>query len=865
MKDKVREILENAGGKYVILDGGMGTMIQAAGLEEGEHPETLVIREPEAICGIQRKYVEAGSSILYSCTFRANRKRVEGSGYSVEEIISGAVKVARQAAEGADHKVYVALDIGPIGELLEPYGTLSFEEAVDIFAEMVRAGVNAGADLIIMETMTDLYEVKAAVLAARENSDLPLFVTMSYEKSGRTFTGTTVESMVCVLEGLGVDAIGINCSLGPDDILPVAERLNAATKLPMLIKANAGLPDPETGEYGLNADSFVELMKPYKKLEHMTFTGGCCGTAPDFIEKLSKELNSGAGEGDGAAGHLAAAAGEDEISGGAAGSAKDRVSADSVESLAGVNPAVFSMGVSAPESTVICTPTQVVTIDSVKVIGERINPTGKKRFQQALRENDIDYILDQAIQQVEAGADILDVNVGLPGIDEPSMMVRVVKAIQSVVDVPLQIDSSDPVAVEAGLRVCNGKPIVNSVNGKDEVLHSILPIVKKYGASVLGLCIDEEGIPQTAEKRISIAKKILNTALSYGIPKEDLFIDCLSLTISAQQDQALETLKAIRYVHDVMGLHTVLGVSNISFGLPYRELVNSTFLTMAMANGLDLPIINPNNEAMMNAVRSFRALTCVDRDCLGYIDKYADYKPQAAAAPTVVPGSGNGSPAGSGDTGVPVAPGCDPAVLRAISKGLKADAVSAVNALLDSKDELSIINDDLIPALDEVGKNFEAGKIFLPQLLNAAGAAGEAFEVIKKRIAASGSGAVSKGKIILATVKGDIHDIGKNIVKVILENYGYTVIDLGKDVDPQLIVDTAIREDVKLVGLSALMTTTLVGMEETIRALRDSGHDCRIICGGAVLTKEYALKIGADYYAKDASESASIAKEVFGA
>ena len=807
--------------QVIFLDGAMGTMLQKSGLKLGERPEVLCITEPDVIEDIHRKYIDSGSNIVYTNTFGANAHKLEGTGYEVTEIITAAVKAAKRAAEG--RHAYVALDIGPIGELLEPYGTLKFEEAYDIFKEMILAGQNAGADLIVFETMTDLYEVKAGVLAAKENSDLPVFVTMTFEANHRTFTGCSVEAMACTLEGLGADALGINCSLGPDEIFPIAKELAEATSLPLIVKANAGLPDPETETYDVTPEQFAESMKQYADIG-LKFVGGCCGTTPDYITSIRNAL-------------------KDEI----------------VKSRAPVR------------KSRVCTPTTVVTIDGVRVIGERINPTGKKRFKQALIENDMDYIINQGIEQSEAGADILDVNVGLPEIDEPEMMVKTVKNLQAVLDLPLQLDSSDSKAIEAGLRVYNGKPIVNSVNGEPEVMHRIFPLIKKYGASVVGLALDDNGIPAKAEERFAIAERIVRTAQEYGIPKEDVFIDCLTLTVSAQQKEAVETLKAVRMVKERLGVHTVLGVSNISFGLPYRDLINHSFLMLAMGNGLDLPIINPNAESMMNAVMAFNVLDNKDKDSMKYIEKFADYTPpqkassSASSAASGAAGSENkAGAAGASDAASGSSHGEESLLDHAIDKGLKEEAAKATVSLLETEDEMTIVNTYLIPALDRVGARFEQGKIFLPQLLNSAAAASEAFEVIKKRMAASGSAGVSKGTIIVATVKGDIHDIGKNIVKVILENYGYCVIDLGRDVPPEDIVESAIREDVKLIGLSALMTTTLPSMEQTIVALRESGHDCKIMVGGAVLTPDYAEKIGADFYAKDAKESADIAKKVLG-
>ena len=769
--------------KMIILDGGMGTQLQAAGLPMGQAPELWNITEPEKVTAVHRRYVEAGSKVLYTNTFGVNRLKTSRIGHSVRELVEGGVRCARTAA--GEEKVRVALDIGPLGQILEPLGTLRFEEAYDIFREIVEAGRDAGADLIVIETMSDLYEVKAAVLAAKENSTLPVWVTMTFEASGRTFVGTTISAMGLTLSGLGVDAMGFNCSLGPKELLPMIRELRRWTDKPLILKPNAGLPDPATGEYRITPEEFVAELE-LAPGEGVQIMGGCCGTTPDFIRVLS-----------------AAMAGE-------------RTPSPLPERCSGV-----------------CSATQTAAFGPVRVIGERINPTGKKRFQQALRENDIDYIVARGIEQQDAGADLLDVNVGLPGIDEPEMMTRVVKALQAVVDLPLQIDSSDPAAIEAGLRAVNGKAIVNSVNGKAETLRAILPICKKYGAAVVGLCMDENGIPQTWQERVAIAKRILDAALAAGIPKEDVLIDCLTLTVSAQQEQAAQTLKALRVVHEELGLHTVLGVSNISFGLPARENITVSFLTQALYAGLDLPIINPNQAEVMDAVASFRVLSGEDRDSEAYIRRFAK-------------------------------PGKDMSLADCILRGLKAESAAVTRRELESRSEMDVINQLLIPALDRVGELYEKQEIFLPQLINAANAACGGFDVIKERIAKSGAGSVSKGKIVLATVFGDIHDIGKNIVRVVLENYGYTVIDLGRDVPAETIVETVIREDVKLVGLSALMTTTVTSMADTIAAIRKSGHDCKIMVGGAVLTPDYAAEIGADYYARDAKQSADIARKVLG-
>lgn len=776
--------------EFILLDGAMGTMLQNMGLKLGEIPETLCFSNEEAVFSVHQQYVSAGSNILYANTFGANERKLSGCDYSVEDIITKAILIAKKAAQ---QKALVALDIGPIGEMLAPNGSLSFDEAYSIFKREMIAGEKAGADLIVLETMTDLYEVKAAVLAAKENTNLPLFVTMTFEENKRTFTGCSIASMAALLNGLSVDAIGINCSLGPNEIFPLAQELTACTSLPIIIKANAGLPNLNTNTYDITPAMFCDMMKPYADIG-VQIIGGCCGTTPEYIAKIKEGLSS-----------------------------MKRA------------PRTFT-----PRS-VVCTPTDTVYIDSVKVIGERINPTGKKRFKEALIQHDIPYIISQGIEQTEAGADILDVNVGLPEIDEPMMMKEVVCELQSVVSLPLQIDSSDPKAIEQGLRYYNGKPIVNSVNANDHVLDTVLPLVKKYGAAVVGLTLDDNGIPKTADERLLLAQKILRRAMDYGIAKEDVFIDCLTLTVSAEPDSAIITLEAVRKVKEELGLNTVLGVSNISFGLPSRRLVNRTFLTMAMQSGLTLPIINPNNADMAESVAAFRVLTGVDKNADAFIQKYANVTP-ASQAPTSK----------------------EHDIFYTILKGLKEDTKQMAKQLLCQHEPLDLVNQFFIPALDVVGDKFEKGQIFLPQLLSAADAASAGFEVVKQAMLSAGKTQETKGKIILATVKGDIHDIGKNIVKVILENYGYQVIDLGRDVPIEKVVNTAISENVSLVGLSALMTTTLRSMEETILALRKSGHACKILVGGAVLTPDYAEKMGADFYAKDAKQSADIAKKVLG-
>jgi len=775
--------------EFTILDGGMGTMLQSAGLPVGMAPELWNLTDPEKVTQIQKQYVRAGSQIIFANTFGANRCKLKGKA-DVSEVVRAGVAAAKAAADGTDTKV--ALDVGPLGQLLEPLGTLSFEEAYDIYKEIMIAGAQAGADLIIIETQSDLYEVKAAVLAAKEHTKLPVWVTMTFEASGRTFLGVSVGAMALTLQGLGVEALGFNCSLGPKQLMPLVEELRRWTELPLILKPNAGLPDPETGAYTITPEEFAKELAEASSLG-VACLGGCCGTTPDFIRALCKELE-------------------------------------------GVSPAErpkpIYKGISSCRTR--------AKYGTVHVIGERINPTGKKRFQQALRDGDMDYILARAVEQQDAGAELLDINVGLPGIDEKEMMIRVVKAVQGVVDLPLVIDSSDPDAIEAGLRVVNGKAIVNSVNGEQAVLDRILPLCKKYGAAVVGLTMDSNGIPNSREGRIEIAKRIASACDAYGIPREDLLIDCLTLTISAQQEQAVETLAAVSYVSREMGLNTVLGVSNISFGLPEREHITVSFLTQALYAGLSFPIVNPNQDAIMDAVASFRALHGEDPQCEQYIARFAGRKTEEIAHSSAM------------------------TLSDAIARGLKAETAALTREALAKMDELEVVNSLLIPALDRIGEQYEKQQIFLPQLISAAGAACEGFEVIRTGLAKKGDSAISRGKILLATVQGDIHDIGKNIVKVVLENYGYTVIDLGRDVPPERIVDAAIKENVSLVGLSALMTTTVGSMEKTIQALHESGHKCRIMVGGAVLTPDYAKKVGADFYAKDAKCSADIARSVLG-
>ena len=801
----------------ILLDGGMGTMLQAAGMKLGTRPEDLNIENPELIRSIHAKYAAAGSRVVNANTFGASPHKLADSKYTLEEVITAGIANCKQAV--APYGALVTLDVGPLGELLEPSGTLAFEDAVAEYGRIVRAGVAAGADILYFETFTDLYEMKAALLAAKENSTLPIMASMSFEANGRTFTGCTVESFAATARGLGANAVGINCSLGPKEIFPMAKRLAEAVPgdFPVFVKPNAGLPRADGSGYDITPQLYAMQMKPYREL-HLFAAGGCCGTTPEFIQMLN-----------------------------------------------GVFADCKPGRPEHPMLSVICSPVDCVNVDGITVVGERINPTGKKRFQQALRDGDMNYILEQAVSQAEAGAQILDVNVGAPGVDEPALMEQVVKALQSVVSLPLQLDSSHAEALERGLRVYNGKPIVNSVNGEPEVLEKVLPLCKKYGAAVVGLAIDERGIQPKAEDRVAIARRIKKAALDAGIPQEDIYIDCLTLTASAQQEDVLATVQALHTCKTELGVRTILGVSNISFGLPCRPYLNTTFLTMAMYAGLDLAIMNPSSEEMMAAVYAYNVLTNRDKQSGRYIARYADQVPASAALAKAMQDKAASSVPAAAEAAGPAVSGPYAPLMKAVEQGLKGEAAACTKALLAEKEPLELVDEALIPALDIVGVKYEKGKLFLPQLLQAASAAQSAFDEIKTAIAQRGGAGASKGRIVLATVKGDVHDIGKNIVKVILENYGFEVIDLGRDVPVETVVETVREKNVHLVGLSALMTTTLKSMEETIAALHAAKLDCKVMVGGAVLTPEYAEKIGADWYAKDAKQSADIAKEFFGA
>ncbi len=791
-----KELLQND--EYIVFDGAMGTMLQKSGLKLGGLPEELNFTDPELIFDIHKQYINAGARAVYTNTFGANRHKLRVSSHSVEETVRRGIEIARKAAGG---DVLVALDIGPIGRMTRPAGDMPVEEAYEMFKEIVTAA--DGADLIVIETMADLSEMKTALLAAKENSSLPVVCTMTFEKDLRTFTGCGAAEAMLTLSSLGADVVGMNCSLGPREAIPVAEEILKWADVPVMMRPNAGLPDPRTNMYNVTPDEYAEIIEHIADMGVKLF-GGCCGTTPEFIKAVCGRLS---------------------------GKRFVRKPADI--------PAA------------VCSSSKMVKLDTVRIIGERINPTGKKLFKEALKRRDIDYIMRQAIEQTDAGAEILDVNVGLPDIDEREMMTAAVDAVQSVCGAPLQIDTTEPDVLEAALRRVAGKPIVNSVNGEDEKLDTVLPLVKKYGAAVVGLTLDSSGIPDTAQKRFAIAEKIMNRALSIGIPKRDIYIDCLTLTASAEQESAEVTLKAVRMVKERLGLKTVLGVSNISFGLPNRELVNSAFLTMAMSAGLDLPIINPNSAAMSGAVGAFRLLSGYDKNGREYIERFGAEK--------IITQKQTGEKTAA-DTG-----GDASNLAAAVANGLKSECAKIAERLLSEGEEpLGIVNERLVPALDRVGVRFEKGEVFLPQLIQSAGAAQAAFDVIRAFMAKNGGGSESSGRVVLATVKGDIHDIGKNIVKTLLENYGFEVIDLGKDVDYETVADAAVKYNVKLVGLSALMTTTLKSMENTIKLIRERNIPCKVVVGGAVLTPEYAEKIGADFYAKDAKETVDIARRVYG-
>lgn len=795
----MKPLKERLGKEWLFCDGAAGTILQAKNLKGGELPETWNLTRPDDILDLYCGYLNVGSNIFNTNTFGANSLKFP---FQLKEIVEAAIDLAKEARVRCNREdAYIALDIGPTGKLLQPMGDLPFEMAVKIFSETIKIGAARGVDLILIETMSDSLETKAAILAAKENSDLPIFVTNIYDARGKLLTGGSVESTVAMLEGLGVDALGVNCGLGPEQMIPIVKKLTEVTSIPIIVNPNAGLPRTENGKtiYDVTPEQFANTMSQIADMG-VQVVGGCCGTTPEHIRQLidivkQKEFKPN--------------------------TKKNR--------------------------TFVSSYSQAVEIGLKPVIiGERINPTGKKLFKQALRDHNIEYIVAQGLSQEDAGAHILDVNVGLPEIDEVEMMETVVTRLQSVTGLPLQIDTSDIHAMEKGMRIYNGKPMINSVNGKKESMDAIFPLVKKYGGVVVALLLDENGIPNDDEGRIQIAKKIYQTADEYGIDHKDIVFDGLAMAISSNTSGGVATLNTIRRIKEELHGYSILGVSNISFGLPHREIINSNFFTMAILNGLNCAIINPQNEPMMRSYRASLALLNMDEQCMDYIEAYADMPADSMQSANTKSKKAESSKAG---------------LRESVERGMSESAVEAMKEALLTRNALDVINEELIPALDVVGQGFEKGTIFLPQLLMSADAAKAAFAVVKESMA--GQTQKPKGKIILATVKGDIHDIGKNIVKVMLENYSYEVIDLGKDVPPEVIVDTAIKEDIKLVGLSALMTTTVVSMEETIKLLKEKKPDTLTVVGGAVMTQEYADQIGADAYAKDAMATVRYADSVF--
>lgn len=785
-------IREEIGKRILFFDGGMGTLLQEQGLQAGELPETWNLKNPEPIIQIHKAYLAAGADILLANTFGANRFKY---GEDLEKIVTAGVANAKKAVAESGKKAYVALDIGSTGKLLKPMGTLDFEEAVGVFAEIIRVGEKAGADLILIETMSDTYELKAAVLAAKENSTLPIMATVIFDESKKMLTGASPQVVVSLLEGLGVDALGINCGLGPKQMKEIVKELLKYASIPVIVNPNAGLPRSENGKtvFDVGAEEFAEDMEEIVTMGAW-FAGGCCGTTPAHIQAM-------------------------------------------VEKCKEITP----VPITPKNYTFVTSYSTAVELGGRPVIiGERINPTGKSKFKQALRDHNIDYILEEGVKQEDSGAHILDVNVGLPEIDEAAMMETIVYELQSIMPIPLQIDTTNMEAMERALRIYNGKPMINSVNGKAEIMEQVFPLVKKYGGVVVGLALDEDGIPDTTEGRLAIAEKIYQTGEKYGISRKDIVIDALVMTMSTNNESAKITLDTVKEI-TARGGKTVLGVSNISFGLPQRELINAAFFTMAMNNGLSAGIINPNAKAMRQAYDTFCVLGGYDAQCMNYIENYAvTDAPNAAAKPAAAKLN----------------------LTDSIIKGLKDQVYRATEEELKTKEPMEIINGELVPALDVVGQGFEKGTMFLPQLLMSAEAAKAGFEAIRQYVQSHGEAQEKKATIVIATVKGDIHDIGKNIVKVLLENYGYEVIDLGKDVPPEKIVETVVDKHAPLVGLSALMTTTVVNMEESIKELHKEAPWCKIMVGGAVLTQEYADMIGADFYGKDAMQSVYYAERL---
>ncbi len=787
---------EKWGNEMVLFDGAMGTMLQQAGLPQGAMPESWNMECPDAIRSIHQAYLDAGCDVITANTFGANSQKCDATPYSAPELVERGVRLAVEAVAKSGRMAKVAVDIGPTGRLLEPLGDLPFETAYTLFAEMAKAGEAAGADLVLIETMNDPYELKAAVLAAKENTSLPVIATMIFDSRGRLLTGGDVMAAVALLEGLRVDALGVNCGMGPEQMKGLLEEMLACSSLPVVMNPNAGLPHCVDGctVFDTDPETFAQTMEELARMGAWGI-GGCCGTTPDHIAAVSRRCR-------------------------------------------GIRPRPLR----PKDRTVVSSYGRAVTIDGPVLIGERINPTGKSKFKQALRDGNIEYLLREGIAQQEAGAHILDVNVGLPEIDETAWMTRAVKELQAILDLPLQIDTADVATMEAAMRIYNGKPLVNSVNGKKASMETVFPLVRKYGGVVVALTLDENGIPPTAEGRLAVARRIVDTAATYGIDKKDILVDVLTMAVSADPNAAKVTLDALRLVRESLGVHTVLGVSNVSFGLPQRENVNTAFYTLALHNGLDAAILNPCSAGMKRAYLAYQVLDGRDEQCAAYI---------AGCAETAAASS---APAAQQTLGL----------REAIVKGLKEQAFTEAGRLAEKRDPLAVVDGELVPALDEVGRGYEQGTLFLPQLLMSAEAAGAAFEALRARMEAAGQASEKKGRVLLATVKGDIHDIGKNIVRALLENYGYEVVDLGKDVDPALIVDTVREQRISLVGLSALMTTTVSSMAETIRMLRQAALPCKVVVGGAVLTQEYADQIGADCYSPDAMATVRYAEKIFG-
>ena len=830
MTTEARQLWEKVrnGESFLLFDGGMGTMLQNRGLKVGEVPEKLNLQHPQVVAGIHKEYAEAGSQVITTNTFGANRKKLEAGGVTPEDVIPPAVKLAKEAGTP-----FVALDIGPTGALLKPLGTMEPEEAYELFREQVEIGAAAGADLVLIETMSDLMEMKMAILAAKEHSSLPVAATMTYQEDGRTFLGTDPITATITMCALGVDLVGVNCSLGPEELLPVVEQIVSVSSVPVMVQANAGLPQIVDGNavYAIGPEEYAEAASRMLPMG-VTVLGGCCGTNPDYIRGLREKMS---------------------------------------QAECAWQKKELPCAATSWQKTVI------LTGRNTALIGERINPTGKKKLKEALRARDYEYVLEEALKQQEAGADVLDVNAGLPEIDEKQVLKDLVQEIQAACPLPLQVDSSDPAAVEAAVRCYNGRPVINSVNGSEESMNAILPIAKKYGALLVCLTLDEKGIPETAEERFAVAKRIVDRAEQMGLSRSQLLVDCLVLTASTNQAMVMETLRAIMLVKSRLGVRTVLGVSNVSFGLPGRELINATFLAAAFGAGLDMPILNPLSEEYQRVIKTFRVLNNEDAGSTCYMEEYGAGRLATVTELRKAAAAGTGASAAAGATATTGAsaaaatPGAagsassgagEEDLFYLIRTGRKARTPGAVKELLKNLSPLDIIDRYFMPALDEAGMKFEKGEIFLPQLMSCAEAVKAGFDVLKAEMEKSGV-VQDKGTVLLATVKGDIHDIGKNIVKMLLENYGYEVIDLGRDVDPELIVKTVKEKQIRLVGLSALMTTTVKNMQKAIEALREAGEKCQVMVGGAVLTPEYAEMVGADFYAKDAAEAARIAAKVF--